>query len=105
MLIAYDPIYETEKFDEKNVDKQPRLSVSVSAFGVLVTLNSEDFQLKFHDGKAENYMSRQLTPEQARKLGELLVKTSVKMLREHYISQTQDGVNYVTMSHTNEENK
>lgn len=63
MLIAYDPVYESSKWNEP--DSQPRLFVG-RAGGYLLSLTTSDFDVRYKDGKAEVTLARHMTPEQAR---------------------------------------
>ena len=73
MLIAYNPVFESSKWNEP--DNQPRLCVS-QAGNFLLTLTTKDFDVQHKEGKAEVTLARYMSNEELRAFALKLLETA-----------------------------
>lgn len=83
MLIAYRTVHSLPPGMEN--DGQPKLSASDSGNDMMVGLQTSDFDVRFKDGKAELFIARHLTYDEARAMGQAMIKAADD--RVAYIAQ------------------
>lgn len=79
MLIAYNPVFESSKWNEP--DSQPRLCVG-QAGNFLLTLTTKDFDVVYKDGKAEVTLGRHMSSAELRAFAMTLVNAADAALRQ-----------------------
>ena len=78
MLIAYMPVFQTEK---KEHDTQPELFVG-QAGNFMVVLRTSDFEVQYKDGKAEVSLARYMTNEELKAFATKLLDAADNSIRD-----------------------
>lgn len=71
MFIALNRTFES--INERDWDKNPKLCVDDTGVVAIVSLKTDNFELKFDNGKAMMRLERRMDADEARKLGQALI--------------------------------